>query len=116
MTWIIAVDFDGTLCSDDFPDCGIPNQALIDLLIHMRSCGNKVILWTCRGGKYLKEAIKWCKDYGLEFDAINEDISEVKKTIFENNKSVKIYANIYLDNKSENIYSFIKAWTQYYGL
>ena len=29
---IIAVDFDGTLCSDCYPDIGKPNLPLIELL------------------------------------------------------------------------------------
>lgn len=29
---IIAVDFDGTLCFSKWPDCGEPNQALINYL------------------------------------------------------------------------------------
>ena len=45
----IAVDFDGTLCYSDWPECGQPNQALIAFLQEWRRNGNKLILWTCRG-------------------------------------------------------------------
>ena len=30
---IIAVDFDGTLCTDCYPEIGVPNLPLISLLI-----------------------------------------------------------------------------------
>lgn len=34
---IIAVDFDGTLCTDCFPKIGQPNTALIELLKGLRA-------------------------------------------------------------------------------
>ncbi len=48
---IIAVDFDGTLCFSKWPDCGEPNQPLINYLKKWKSDGNKLILWTCRIAK-----------------------------------------------------------------
>ena len=47
----IAVDFDGTLCYSEWPDCGQPNLALITHLRQWKQDGNKLILWTCRAGK-----------------------------------------------------------------
>lgn len=53
---IIAVDFDGTLCLDNSwpnPKVGSPNTQLIDDLIKLRKSGKvKLILWTCREGKF----------------------------------------------------------------
>ena len=34
---IIAVDFDGTLCTDCFPKIGQPNTALIELLTRIKT-------------------------------------------------------------------------------
>ena len=45
---IIAVDFDGTLCTDCFPKIGQPNTALIELLKGLRRQGRQIILWTCK--------------------------------------------------------------------
>ena len=50
---IIAVDFDGTLCTDCFPKIGQPNTALIELLKGLRRQGRQIILWTCRCGNQL---------------------------------------------------------------
>ncbi len=74
---IHACDFDGTLCESIFPGIGKPNMALINHLIKRRKQGNKIILWTCRVGDRLKEAVEWCKSYGLEFDAVNENLPEM---------------------------------------
>ena len=47
---IYAVDFDGTLCSNAWPDIGEPNTRLIEFLKRERLRGNNVILWTMREG------------------------------------------------------------------
>ena len=54
---IIAVDFDGTLCENKWPEIGEPNTKLIGYLIEMRKTfGAKIILWTCRVGEMLDKA------------------------------------------------------------
>ena len=45
---IIAVDFDGTLCTNKYPDIGEPNKNLIAYLKKRQSNGDKLILWTSR--------------------------------------------------------------------
>jgi hypothetical protein len=67
----IAVDFDGTLCSNEWPHIGYPNRKLIDKLIYMRLQGHKITLFSCREGKLLDDAVEWCKYRGLEFHSIN---------------------------------------------
>lgn len=47
-TTTYAVDFDGTLCENAYPEIGAPNLPLIDKLISCRRLGAKIILWTCR--------------------------------------------------------------------
>ena len=70
LTPTIAVDFDGTLCSDAFPDIGKPNQPLIDFLIRWQQEGNKVILWTCREDTLLWIAVDWCAEHGVTIDEV----------------------------------------------
>lgn len=76
MPYIVAVDFDGTLCVDKYPQIGNPNTKLIERIKKMKSAGVKFILWTCRAGALLDDAINWCKDQGLEFDAVNDNVLE----------------------------------------
>jgi hypothetical protein len=103
-SYVIAVDFDGTLCEYAFPKIGEQksyHKNLLEVLIKMRIKGHKLILWTCRGDNKeypcLTEAIDWCKDQGLEFDAINENIPGTKKL---SGPSPKVVADFYLDDKS----------------
>lgn len=97
---IYAVDFDGTLCENKFPEIGAPNMALINRLIKRRAKGNKVILWTCRVDQRLIEAVEWCKTFGLEFDAVNANLPEIVK--FWGNESRKVFANVYIDDRAVN--------------
>ena len=92
----IAVDFDGTLCKDAFPQIGEPNQPLIDFLIRWQEEGNKVILWTCREDALLWLAVDWCAEHGLHFDAINCNLPE--RIEHYHNDSRKIGADYYIDD------------------
>jgi len=103
-SYVIAVDFDGTLCEYAFPKIGEQKQhhkELLDLLVVMRQNGHKLILWTCRGDNEeypcLSEAVHWCRKQGLEFDAINENIKGTKKL---SGTSPKVLADYYLDDRS----------------
>lgn len=93
---IYAVDFDGTLCENKYPNIGCPNNKLINILINERKNGNEVILYTMREGDVLDKAIEWCKNYGLEFDCVNDNTQKMKD--FYGNNPRKIFANVYIDD------------------
>ena len=95
---IIAVDFDGTLCFSKWPDCGEPNQALINYLKKRKSDGNKLILWTCRIGEALSNAVEWCRSHGLEFDAVNDNLLEIIEYYGSNSR--KITCDWYIDDRN----------------
>lgn len=73
---IIAVDFDGTLCVDAWPEIGEANLGAIGPLLHRIDKGDKAILWTCREGKYLDAALEWCGRWGIKFAAVNANLPE----------------------------------------
>ena len=95
---VIAVDFDGTLAKDRYPNIGEPNIKLINHLIKRKAYGDKLILWTCRIDKELDNAIEWCKEHGLEFDAVNDNLPEIIEAWDSNPR--KIFADIYLDDRN----------------
>lgn len=95
---VIAVDFDGTLCEDAFPEIGEPNAYLIEALKSYQKNGDKLILWTCRCGGYLDKAVEWCKDQGLIFDAINKNVPDVVAKYGEGGP--KVFAGLYIDDRS----------------
>lgn len=96
----VAVDFDGTLCTDEYPYIGSPNLSLILALKRFRSRGGNIILWTCREGELLADAVSWCHYKGLDFDAVNENLSEnIEKYRTD---SRKVFADLYIDDRSAN--------------
>lgn len=95
---VIAVDFDGTLCENAFPFIGDPIHETIEWMKELRRNGNKLILWTCRDGMNLVDAIVWCADHGLFFDAVNDNLESHKKRYKGNSR--KILADLYIDDKS----------------
>jgi len=93
---VYAVDFDGTISLGKFPKTGEPNKKLIEFLKAARKQGDKVILWTCREGKYLTEALEYCKKQELEFDAVNDNLEECK--VFLEGNPRKVFAHVYIDD------------------
>ena len=99
---IIAVDFDGTLCEDAYPEIGQARYDVMQRLYEEMELGAKVILWTCRTGKRLKEAVVWCEEYGILFNAVNENLPEVIAE-YGGADSRKVTADEYWDDKSVNV-------------
>ena len=98
MKRVIAVDFDGTLCTCNWPDIGEPNTELINQLIEEQKAGAAVILFTCREKQLLKDAVKWCKKQGLEFDEVNRNMKERIRAYKEDPR--KISADVYIDDRA----------------
>lgn len=98
---IIAVDFDGTLYTDDYPDIGDPIWRTINYCKKEKEHGAILILWTCRVGRDLVEAIRLCENVDLHFDYVNEN---AKESMFGYARdSRKIYADEYIDDKAINV-------------
>lgn len=95
---IIAVDFDGTLCENKWPEIGEPIQIVIDYVLDQKASGARIILWTNRSDEHLADALSWCENRGIYFDAVNENFPESIEEF--GNDSRKIFAHEYLDDKA----------------
>lgn len=98
-TPVIAIDFDGCLCKDEHPKIGLPNWEVINEAKRLQKDGACLILWTCRGGKDLEDAVEACKSWGLTFDAVNEN-PQFRIDLFGGNDCRKIGADEYWDDRS----------------
>ena len=96
-----AVDFDGTLCRNEWPNIGAANRELIEQLKLARREGIAVVLWTCREAEAQAAAVLWCADQGLYFDAVNRNVPE--RTAQYGCDSRKISADLYIDDKAQHI-------------
>ena len=95
---VIAVDFDGTLFENAYPGIGKPKQMTINWCKIAKQRGNYLILWTCREGDLLTDALNACLGVGLEFDAVNENLQHRIERFGTDPR--KIGADIYLDDRS----------------
>jgi len=94
---IIAVDFDGTIVEDAYPQIGSPMLFAFETLKELNKDGHRLILWTYRNGSRLQEAVDFCSKKGIEFYAVNKNYPEEK---FEGKVSRKINADIFIDDRN----------------
>lgn len=94
---VIAVDFDGTVVTHEYPKVGddIGAVAVLKLLTY---AGHKLILYTMRSGKELEEAKKWFEDRHIRLYGVNENPAQKSWTT-----SPKVYANLYIDDTALGI-------------
>ena len=94
---IIAIDFDGTIVTHEYPKIGRPVPGALQTMKEFIARGDKLILWTMRSGKELQEAVDYCKENGVEFWGINENPDQKSWT-----SSPKAYAHVYIDDAMVN--------------
>lgn len=93
---IIAVDFDGTIVkqNDDIDSVEFELLPNAKEVIQWLYNNFYTILWTCREGIYLQNAVDYLSLQGLQFHAIN---ANVPMTSFKT--SSKIFAHSYIDDR-----------------
>ena len=65
----------------------------------------------CRCGDLLEEAVAWCRMFGLEFDAVNENVAQTLEQY--GTESRKISADVYIDDKACWPWMTKQEWEQY---
>lgn len=93
----IAVDFDGTIVENRFPEIGKPILFAFESLKKLQEEGHRLILWTYRSGVKLDEAVEFCEKNGLKFYAVNKSYPEEE---YDNTISRKILADIFIDDRN----------------
>ena len=91
MECIIAIDFDGTIVTHDYPRVGKPIPLAKEIINMLTDNGHLCFLWTMRDGETLEAAKKYCKDNGIMLCNYNQSPDQ-----FSN--SPKQYATIYIDD------------------
>ena len=95
---VYAIDFDGTLCTNAYPEIGEPKQEVINFCKSLKKDNHKLIFWSCREGELMARAIVWCADRGLHFDAINDNLPE--RVAQYGTSPRKIGADYYIDDRN----------------
>ncbi|HBI82025.1 MAG TPA: hydrolase [Bacteroidales bacterium] len=93
----VAVDFDGTIVENDYPQLGKPMLFAFETLKELQKRGFTLILWTIRTGKLLDEAVEFCRQNGVEFYAINQNHPE---EVFDASLPRKIEVDVFIDDRN----------------
>lgn len=89
---VIAVDFDGTCVTSEFPMVGrdIGAQTVLRRIV---ADGGKIVLWTMRSGQPLMDAVEWFKFNGIPLYGVNRNPTQDEWT-----NSPKCHAKLYIDD------------------
>lgn len=88
---IVAIDFDGTCVTHEYPKVGRYIGAE-PVLRDMVDQGARLILWTMRSGEPLADAVKWFEDRKIPLWGVNANPEQNWTT------SPKCYAKLYIDD------------------
>lgn len=93
---IFAIDFDGTIVINQFPDTGFLLPEAEYFIRQLKRHGHKWILYTMREGVLLDEALAFLKEHDIVPDTVNDNLPELNET-WKNNPR-KVYADVYIDD------------------
>lgn len=96
--YVLAVDFDNTLCYTRFPACGEPT-AVAKFIKSIQDLNVCIILTTCREGQSLTTALDWCAEQGIRLDYVNEN-EPSRIEMYQDCR--KIFCNMLIDDTSYN--------------
>ncbi|MBQ5844667.1 MAG: hypothetical protein IIW52_07425 [Alistipes sp.] len=91
---VIAVDFDGTCVTHDYPYIGSDIGA-VPVLKELTDAGYRLVLNTMRSGRLEKDAVRWFKDNNIPLYGVNKNPDQKSWTA-----STKVYANLYIDDSA----------------
>ena len=106
----IAIDFDGTIVEHEYPAIGKTRPFAFQTLKMLQTKGHMLVLWTYRSGRYLDEAVEFCRENGIEFYAVNSNYPD---EVYDESKSRKIDCDLYVDDR--NI-GGLPSWGEIYHL
>ena len=111
---VIAIDFDGTCVTHEYPNIG-KDIGAVPVLKKLVENGHNLILWTMRcdfgelpvigveneitSGNFLQDAVNWFRENEIELYGIQENPIQKQWT-----SSKKCYAQLYIDDAALGIF------------
>jgi hypothetical protein len=107
---VIAIDFDGTIVEQKFPEIGKLLPGAVKAIRQLKEDGHKIIIWSCRSLKeHIDEAKYFLNYYEIPFDAFNRSIKGATKI----ETFPKVYADVYIDDRQ---LGGLPAWKDIYNI
>jgi hypothetical protein len=95
---VLAVDFDGTVVEDRYPEIGKPLPFAIDTLKRLHADGHRIVLWTFRHGRPLRNAVEFLESQGVQLYAVNQSFPDESEQL--DGYSRKIHADWFIDDRN----------------
>ena len=91
--FVVAIDFDGTCVTHEFPKIGEDCPHAVEILNKIVAHGAGLVLFTMRHGEYLDAAVAWFAERGIPLYGIQTNPTQASWT-----GSSKCYAHLYIDD------------------
>jgi hypothetical protein len=94
---VIAVDFDGTICTLSYPAIGRERMGAKEYINQLYDEGYAIVINTCRQGQAAEDAKTFLKIRGIKYDEFNENMPHILDLYGCDTR--KISADVYIDDK-----------------
>ena len=71
---VIAVDFDGTIVTNKYPDIGYLKRNAKKVINELFDAGHEIIINSCRQGREECEMVEFLLDNEIKFDEVNQNL------------------------------------------
>ena len=107
---VIAIDFDGTIVEDQYPDIGDDQPGAIEAINTLYDHGYCIIINSCRAREKQDEMRVWLDENSVKYCHINENCRE--RIVNYRTDCRKISADCYIDDKGIMSFNFNQqnAW------
>ena len=117
---VFAIDFDGTVVTNAYPNIGRPIGAA-PVLRQLVENGHRLILYTIRTGKPLQDAIDWYQDNGIALYGVNRNpgqfswAPDAKKIFFDLCLDDRNYGTPLTDVGTQKVFDWVRFVEDSYG-
>lgn len=109
---VLAIDFDGTICVEDFPDVGEMKEGADVYINKLYDEGHHIVINTCRSGIHEGAAETFLRKNKIRFHYINSNMPYLIEQYGQDCR--KISADIYVDDKC--LLGLPDSWKEIYEL
>jgi hypothetical protein len=102
---LIAIDFDGTIVEEAFPELGALKPHAKRVIQRIRREGGRIAIWTARNKRFDEAIQTFLNENDIPFDVYNDHFPENKEKYNWTAElgSPKIFAEIYIDDRGYGV-------------
>lgn len=98
---LFAIDLDGTIVEESFPEIGQLKPHAIRVMKRIKENGGKIAIWTSRSTSQAGKVQKFLAENNIPYDVYNEPFPEIKEKYEATSR--KVFADIYIDDRAYGV-------------